>query len=239
MKLAIMQPYLFPYVGYFQLAAAVDKFVFYDDVNFIKNGWINRNRLTLSGAVRYFTAPLQGASPFVPICEVGMQPGSTWRRKILESIRHSYAKAPNFVATFALVKSILEMDTHSIGEMAKHSVVSVVRYLGLPTQFVWTSSAYDNRSLSGVERVLDICSRERASQYFNLPGGRSLYEPAAFLAAGIELHFIEPRLAPYARGSEAFHAGLSIIDALMWSKDPSAAATLLSSVTEVAVDGRT
>ena len=73
MKLAIMQPYLFPYLGYFQLIAAVDKFVFYDDVNFIKNGWINRNRLLISGKVNYITIPLSGASSFLKINQVLVQ----------------------------------------------------------------------------------------------------------------------------------------------------------------------
>ena len=96
MKLAIMQPYFLPYLGYFQLAARVDKFVFYDDVNFIKNGWINRNRLLVGGEARYFTIPLRDASSFARIADVGVQPAATWRRKMLDTVRQAYGRAPGF-----------------------------------------------------------------------------------------------------------------------------------------------
>ena len=213
-----MQPYLFPYLGYYQLAAAVDRFVFYDDVKFIKNGWINRNRLFLSGDVRYFTVPLLGASSTSNIAQVGVQPGEVWRRKILESIAQSYGQAPQLVPVMAVVSEVLgNPQTDSMGTLAKQSVLAVADYLGLKTAFVWTSQEYGNASLRGVDRVLDICGREGASCYVNLPGGRSLYDAAQFAASGIELAFIEPKLPPYDCGRRPFHAGLSIIDVLMWN----------------------
>lgn len=217
MRVAIMQPYLFPYLGYFQLLGAVDRFVFYDDVNFIKNGWINRNRLVLSGSVRYFTVPLAGASPFLKIAEVGVQPASLWRRKMLQSIRQSYSRAPQFEPIFDLIDAVLGADVSSIGELAKQSVVAVSRYLRMPIEFVWTSGTYANNSLTGAERVLDICRLERATCYCNLPGGRSLYDPASFAAAGVELRFIEPYLPEYPQGGGSFTAALSILDVLMWN----------------------
>src|ERR1043165_6867498 len=117
-----MQPYLFPYLGYYQLAAAVDRFVFYDDVKFIKNGWINRNRLFLSGDVRYFTVPLLGASSTSSIAQVGVQPGEVWRRKILESIAQSYVQAPQLVPVMAVVSEVLgNPQTDSMGTLAKQS----------------------------------------------------------------------------------------------------------------------
>jgi WbqC-like protein family len=236
-KLAIMQPYLFPYLGYFQLAAAVDCFVFYDDVNFIKNGWINRNRLFLSGDVRYFTVPLLGASSSSSIAQVGVQPGEVWRRKILESIAQSYAQAPHVAPVLEMVSAVLEgPQTASIGALAKQSVVAVAEYLGLHTAFVWTSQKYGNASLRGVERVLDICRREAASCYVNLPGGRSLYDAAQFAAAGVELAFIEPRLPQYDCGRRPFHAGLSIIDVLMWNDRAAVAELLAPAHTLVAAD---
>ncbi|MGZ4820006.1 MAG: WbqC family protein [Terriglobales bacterium] len=217
MKLAIMQPYFFPYLGYFQLIGAVDKFVFYDDVNFIKNGWINRNRLYLSGDVRYITVPLAGASPFEKINRVVIRQGDGWRRKILESVRHSYSKAPYFAAVNELLSSVLLSNEDRVGEVAKQSVRVVCDYLGLQRNFVQTSADYANDSLSGAARVLDICTREGARDYFNLPGGRALYDEDAFRNRGLALHFIQPSLNPYKQFSGEFCAGLSILDVLMFN----------------------
>lgn len=221
-----MQPYLFPYLGYYQLVAAVDKFVFYDDVNYIKNGWINRNRLLLSGSVNYFTVPLAGASPFQKIHDVKIQNNGIWRRKLLQSMSQSYGKAPCFAAVFDLASSVLERSTDSISDMAKDSVIKVAEYLGLDTEFVETSRLYDNEHLTGTERVLDICQKTQASHYINLPGGRDLYSSDYFDKAGIQLQFIEPELMPYPQSKPPFTPGLSILDVLMWNDIPSVRALL-------------
>lgn len=223
MKLAIMQPYLLPYLGYFQLVAQVDSFVFYDDVNFIKNGWINRNRLLAGGEARYFTIPLQGASSFARIADVGVQPAAAWRRKMLNTVRQSYSRAPSFDAVFALLEDVLEPSCERIAELAKRSVAAVAGYLGLGTQFEWTSAVYGNEALGGAARVLDICRRAGAAHYYNLPGGRELYDADEFAAAGVTLHFIEPHLPPYAQGRHEFVPGLSILDVLMWNEREAAA----------------
>jgi hypothetical protein len=212
-----MQPYFFPYLGYFQLVGAVDKFVFYDDVNFIKNGWINRNRLFLSGAPRYITVPLSGASPFEKINQVALLQGDGWRRKVLESVRHSYSKAPYFTSVNELLASVLFAKEDRIGEIAKKSILAVCDYLGLQSEFVNTSAVYANESLNGIERVLDICAREGAQEYFNLPGGRELYDEAAFRNRGIALEFVQPRLTSYNQFAREFQAGLSILDVLMFN----------------------
>ena len=215
MKLAIMQPYLFPYVGYIQLVGAVDKFVFYDDVAFIKNGWINRNRLIFSGEPRYFTVPLLEASSFRKISEVGVQAGGSWRRKILESMRQSYSNMPHFPQVFDLVAAVIEAPGIGIGEMAKRSVVSVAQYLNLAAEFVWSSSEYRNEALRGSARVLDICEREGADEYYNLPGGRELYDSDRFAAHGVRVRFVEPHAVGHFRGADGNLVALSIIDVLM------------------------
>jgi hypothetical protein len=217
MKLAIMQPYLFPYIGYFQLAAAVDKFVFYDDVNYIKNGWINRNRLVLGNQVRYVTVPLAGASPTLKINEVLVQPRDRWLRKLLESIRHSYSRAPHYARVIELIREILQSNFDRISLLASHSVIEISRYLGIGTDFVMSSAKYGNADLKGVQRVLDICVKEHAQAYLNLPGGRALYEPGDFAAAGVQLTFIEPNLGSYRQFGTSFHPGLSILDVLMFN----------------------
>lgn len=217
MKLAIMQPYLFPYIGYFQLVAAVDKFVFYDDVNFIKNGWINRNRLLLSGEVRYITIPLSGASSFSKINEITLQANDLWRKKISESVRHSYSKAPNFSEINNLLSDVLFSNETHISTLAKLSITAISRYLELETQFVMSSSCYENSDLNSVERVLDICRKEQTDFYYNLPGGRELYDNKLFESKGINLRFIKPSLSTYKQFSEQFHPGLSILDVLMFN----------------------
>ncbi|CAB3713485.1 WbqC family protein [Paraburkholderia rhynchosiae] len=217
MKLAIMQPYLFPYIGYFQLAAAADKFVFYDDVNFIKNGWINRNRVLLGDEVRYLTVPLSGASPLLKINEVRIEPHERWLRKLLESIRHAYAKAPQYPAVSALIERILTTPFETIAALASQTVVEICKYLGVGPEFVPSSAKYCNAELKGIDRVLDICEIEQATTYINLPGGRALYDNHAFSARGIELAFIEPNLRPYAQFNHDFRPALSILDVLMFN----------------------
>jgi hypothetical protein len=212
-----MQPYLFPYIGYFQLAAAVDKFVFYDDVNFIKNGWINRNRMLLGDQVRYLTVPLSGASPSLKINEVRVEPRERWLRKLLESIRHAYAKAPHYPQVSALIGRILTEPLAPVSLLASHTVMEICKYLEIDTEFVPSSTKYGNAQLKGTERVIDICAREQASTYVNLPGGRALYDSVAFSARGVELAFIEPNLRPYAQFDDAFHPALSILDVLMFN----------------------
>jgi len=210
-----MQPYFFPYAGYFCLLAAVDRFVFYDDVHYIKSGWINRNRLLLGGEPSYFTVPVVNASCSTRISDVAIVANGKWRRKMLESLRHGYSAAPHFGAVYELVQSVVFAKADSISELAKASVYAVAKYLEVDTHFVDSSSSYDNASLRGVERVLDICRREQATHYINLSGGRSLYEPECFRAAGLTLAFVDSKATPYPQFSVTFQPALSIVDLLM------------------------
>ena len=213
-----MQPYFFPYIGYFQLLASVDTFVFYDDVNFIKNGWINRNRMLLAGEVRYITVPLQGASSFSKINQIAIQPGSLWREKMIESVRHAYSKAPNFSDINELLSEVLFAEESDISSLAKSSVIAISNYLELNRRFVMSSAGYNNAELNGEVRVCDICLKEKASEYFNLPSGRTLYDEDVFSSKGIQLRFIHPNLRAYPQFSEEFHPALSILDVLMFNE---------------------
>lgn len=218
MKLAIMQPYLFPYAGYFNLIGQVDKFVFYDDVNFIKGGWINRNRLIIAGEVRYFTVPLVGASPNLKINEVKVQARALWERKLLASIQQSYAKAPNFAGAFDCVREVLSGgEGEGIAQLAKRSIRLTAERIGISVDFVESSTVYDNQHLSSSARVLDICCREGASTYVNPPGGRALYRYEDFLAHGITLRFNDVGLKPYKQFTDAFTPGLSVLDMMMFN----------------------
>jgi len=216
MKIAVMQPYFFPYLGYFQLIHASERFVFYDDVNFIKNGWINRNRFLFEGAPRYFTIPLAGASPFTLIRDIRVQPSDQpWRRKLVETMRVAYKGAPHRDEGMGLLEGTLAIESDAIADFARHSVKSVMEYLGLDRETIDSSARYGNESLHGEARILDICRREAASVYVNAPGGRPLYDSSRFRAAGVELRFVDGRLDAYPQQAPAFVPGLSILDAIM------------------------
>ncbi|WP_442112982.1 WbqC family protein [Pseudomonas sp. NUPR-001] len=217
MKLAVMQPYLFPYAGYFKLLAQVDRFVFFDDVNYINRGWINRNRLILSGEIRYFTVPLLKASQNLKINQIAVQDRTLWERKILESVRQSYAKAPNFADVFDLMRDVFSCDAESIADLARVSIEKSCERLGLGVEFVKTSAVYANADLKGAERILDICRKEGANEYMNLPGGRSLYDERQFSDNGIRLEFCSSDLPVYTQFQEAFVPGLSVIDMMMFN----------------------
>lgn len=228
MKLAVMQPYFFPYLGYFQLAAAVDRFVILDDVNFIKQGWVNRNRILLGCRPFVFSLPLHHASSFIPIHETRILLDGHSRRKLFATIEQCYGKAPHFEAAYHLVRTVIEHETEFVGELAFQSILAVAHYLNLSTGFVSTSRHYGNNDLNGSDRVIDICRREAATEYFNLPGGMALYDQTAFANAGIGLHFLAPQLPHYQQFKCPFVAGLSMIDVLMFN-DQDAVRKMLNS----------
>jgi WbqC-like protein family len=219
MKIAIMQPYLFPYIGYLQLISSVDRFVVYDDVNFIKQGWINRNRILLNGKDSVFSVPLKNASSFVPINKTGLNeqlyPG--WKDKFFKTLSQAYAKAPCFSEINEMVIKVFNTPCNSISELSVASLQQVCSYLGLGTEFVVTSSKYNNNHLKAQDRVIDICKTEGADTYINLSGGRELYSKDAFRAAGLELCFIDTKGISYEQFSGNFVPWLSIIDVLMFN----------------------
>jgi len=217
MVLVIMQPYLFPYLGYFQLLRAADKFVVYDDVTFIKGGWINRNRWLVQGRPAYFTVPLAGASSTRRIATIEVSPQGRWRTKLLETFKQEYRRAPFHGAAAALLERILTSEETAIGRLAVASLRAVADYLGLATPIVDSSTGYANAHLSGACRVLDVCRQEGATRYVNALGGQDLYDKAAFGAAGIELRFLRPRPITYRQFDGPFVPWLSILDVLAFN----------------------
>jgi hypothetical protein len=217
MKLAIMQPYFLPYIGYFQLMAAADRFVVYDDVNFIPRGWINRNRILLHGQEHLFVIPLRGASQNRRINEIALVPETTWREKLVSTIRHAYHQAPEFAAVFPLVREIVDCAEESLAGYLLNSLRLLTNYLGISTQLVPTAATYANQSLKGQDRIIDICRQEQASIYLNLGGGKVLYDPDFFRAHGIALHFLEPPDIKYMQFDDPFRPSLSIVDVLMFN----------------------
>jgi hypothetical protein len=226
MRLAIMQPYFFPYLGYFQLLQAVDRFVYYDDVAFIKQGWINRNRMLVQGRPVFFSVPLADASSFRAIRETRISTQEPWRKKMLRRFQVSYGRAPFFAPTFELVQQVLEADHADIASLSRASVEAVCRHLEIMTARVPSSAAYGNAALTGPERVLDICQREGADTYVNAAGGRALYDPEVFRGRGVTLRFLSARPLEYPQLGDPFVPGLSILDVLMFNS-PERARTFL------------
>jgi hypothetical protein len=215
MKLAIMQPYFFPYIGYFQLINAVDKFVFYDDVNFIKNGWINRNRILVNGKPNYLTVQLKNASSYKLINEIEF---SDNRIKLIKQIQQSYAKAPFIKEVLPVLTDILTFKTNKISELAQKSVIDVCRYLEIKTVFEVSSEIYtQTKGMDKAERLIQICQLNNIKQYYNVMGGIDLYSRDYFKKNGIELFFIESLSEPYKQYSTEFIPYLSILDVMMFN----------------------
>lgn len=213
-KVAVMQPYLFPYLGYFQLAYAVDDFVFLDDVTFIKGGYINRNSILLNGGPHRFALPVRDISSFRSIREhhyIG--PVS----RFLDLLHHAYRKAPHFEAVHQLVEDVLGCEDTAVSEINARSVRMTLAYLGVQRTYGYSSMIDPQPQRTGEDRVLALCEHRRATVYINASGGRQLYDASRFRAQGISLGFIEPRFSEYRQKADRFVPSLSVIDALMWT----------------------
>lgn len=212
-----MQPYFFPYIGYWQLIHAVDRFVIYDDVNYIKGGWINRNRILINGQAAFITAPLDQASSFKRICDTSLQHAPHWRNKLVRMVENTYRKAPFFAEVFPTVEKIIRHDRDNLADYLAYQLQTLSTLMGIDTEFVVSSRSYGNSDLSGQERVIDICRREGATTYINAQGGESLYDHASFKRNGVELKFLIPSALEYRQFGAMFVPWLSIIDVLMFN----------------------
>lgn len=216
MRLAVMQPYLFPYLGYFQLINAVDAFVIYDDVNYIKGGWINRNFICANGSKQLFTLPLRGSSPnkFINQISIGER-----RNKILQTIRQSYSKAPMFDSVFELVERVFLQKENNLARFLEFGIKQVCQYLNLHPKWYISSSLNKDNALRGQDKVMAICEELGANHYINLPGGKLLYDKDKFSNRGIDLSFIKSRPITYRQFGDTFIPDLSIIDILMFNNN--------------------
>jgi hypothetical protein len=226
MTIAIMQPYLFPYLGYFQLINAVDKFVIYDDVNFINKGWINRNNILVGGKPHLFTVPLKDASQNKLIREVHLLKNDPWRKKFLKTLQQSYQKAPNYQKVFVLLEEIVNFESDTIHELTVFALNKISTYMGISTEIIPSSCIYNNTDLKAADRIIDICKQEKALHYINPVGGMDLYDKDKFEKEGIKLNFLKSVASPYSQFQNAFVPWLSVIDVLMFN-DTQKVTTLL------------
>jgi hypothetical protein len=216
MKLGIMQPYLLPYIGYFQLIAAVDVFVVYDNIQYTKKGWINRNRLLQDGTDLMFSVPLKKGSDYLEVRERSL--AETFdRRKLLNQFRENYRRAPFFASTWPLLEQIIGHADDNLFRYIHNSIVQLCAHLSLETQVRISSDINIDHTLRGQDKVIAINQALCASVYRNAIGGLDLYSREAFRDQGIEVQFIKSRPLEYAQFGKPFVPWLSIVDVLMFN----------------------
>jgi len=221
MKIAIMQPYFFPYIGYFQLLNAVDEFIIYDNIQFTKKGWINRNRILVNGKDEYITLPLKKDSDYLDIGERCLS--NEWnieKKKMLNRITESYRKAPYFETIYQIIEKIVTFEDLQLFNFIVNSLNQIKNYLEITTPLLVSSSLPIHHQLKSTQKVIALCKNRNAKIYINPIGGTELYNKSDFENEGLELKFLKANNIVYPQFKNEFVPYLSIIDVMMFiSKD--------------------
>ncbi|MDF9831586.1 WbqC family protein [Parabacteroides sp. PF5-6] len=202
MRLAIYQSYFFPYIGYFQLMQAVDKFILYDYLHYIDGGWIARNRImSPDGHTFYMYIPIEKKSSNRRINELVISHHEDWQQKVAGQLRSCYGKAPFFQQLFPWVEDLLMQPCDRLSAFNYKSLTAIARLLDIPTEIVWDHTLYqaieerletENYPLEKKsQRPLWICRQEKADTFVNAIGGQKLYSKAIFAEQGVELFFLQ------------------------------------------------
>ena len=216
-NIAIMQPYIFPYVGYFCLIQASDVFVFYDDVNFITRGRINRNQVILNGEVYKFTIPLVKPSQNKIIKDVQTFQLEKFRDKFTQQVSSSYKDSKFLKKGLEYLGNVLYSGQEKISDIAITSILELYKYIDVHKEFIRSSDYFeDSINLSKADRLIDITHSLNSNDYINTMGGMKLYDKTYFKDRDINLKFINPKFHGYHQpNSKKFIPGLSIIDLVM------------------------
>tara|TARA_Y100000389_G_scaffold152542_1_gene152571 strand:+ start:369 stop:1058 length:690 start_codon:yes stop_codon:yes gene_type:complete len=212
MKIAIMQPYLLPYIGYWQLINTVDRFIIFDDVNYINKGYINRNKILVEGKPYQFTLELVGASQNKLINEIQIGKNSN---KILKTIELNYKKSLYFKNVFPLIEDIFNQEDNNLAKFIGYSLKKITDYLEIDVSFAYSSEIVKNNDLKNQDKIINICEKLNAKEYINLMGGLDLYDKEIFRSKNIRLSFIETKKIKYKQFNNKFVPFLSIIDIMM------------------------
>ena len=216
MRLGLMQPYFMPYIGYWQRIKAVDKHVIYDDVNYIKNGWMNHNRILLNGKEYLFNIPLLGASPNKLINEVEVNNNPKLQGKMLRTLEQAYKKCEYFNDSMQCLERIITSTETNLASYLEFQIRELCKYMGITTEIVMSSCIEKNNSLKGQDKVIAICKSQKVDEYYNAHSGAHLYSKEEFAEEGIRLVFIRDKASiTYRQKSEEFIPALSIIDVIM------------------------
>lgn len=211
-----MQPYFFPYIGYFQLIASVDVFIIYDNIKYTKKGWINRNRMLLNGSDAMFSLPLRKDSDSLDVVQREISSDFD-REKLLNQLRGAYRRAPFFKDVFPLLEKVIKNTDSNLFRYIRYSVEVVCEALGIETKIVTSSDLSVGRDLKSQDKVIALCKAVSADAYINSIGGVDLYEKKVFSENGIDLNFLKPRPLNYAQFGGDFVPWLSIIDVMMFN----------------------
>ncbi len=215
MKAAIMQPYLFPYIGYFQLINAVDFFVVYDDVNFIKKGWINRNNILVNNTKYQFVFPVKHQSQNAIINTLYLE--KEVKNNFLKTVQLAYSKAPFFNDCYPILSEIFYYNQNNLAEFIFNSLKKICNYIGIKTEFLISSEIEKDNKLKGQQKIIEICKNLNVSKYINPIGGIELYDINIFSDNAIKLNFIKTKHIVYKQFDNVFVPWLSIIDILMFN----------------------
>ena len=218
MKLAIMQPYFMPYIGYFQLINSVDKFIIYDNIQYTKKGWINRNRTLINEKDQLITLPIKKDSDYLNVVERELS--ESWgkdKSKMLNVIKASYSKAPYFEESYNLISKCLNNPEINLFRFIYDSIILINEYLEIKTQMVISSTIDVDHTLKSQDKVLSLCKSQNADVYINSIGGIELYDKETFKQNEIKLNFIKSNPIQYKQFNNEFVSWLSIIDVLMFN----------------------
>jgi len=222
MKLGIMQPYFFPYLGHFSLIAAVDEWIVFDITQYTPKTWMNRNRiLHPSAGWQYVTVPLSNSSISIKTHEAKILSIGDARSNIVGKLSHYKKKAPHFEAVIKLINSVFdsEIDDDSLVQLNVRGLKAVCSYLNIPFNYRICSEM--NLTLPEImhpgDWALEICSQLGATSYLNPSSGRDIFDAAAFDRRGVSLQFAQPTEYIYNTSPYKYEPGLSILDVLMWN----------------------
>lgn len=216
MKVAIMQPYLFPYIGYFQLIDSVDLFIIYDNIKYTKKGWINKNRFLRNGSIASFSVNLNRDSDFLNIVDRRISNDFN-KNKLLNRFKESYRKAPYFEQAFCLIERVILQQNANLFMFIYNSILEVCNYLLIDSKIMISSNIKINHSLRKQDKVIAICQEVGADCYVNAIGGQQIYSKDEFNMYGIELSFLKSHPFKYKQFDNEFVPGLSIIDVMMFN----------------------
>ena len=216
-----MQPYLFPYLGYFHLVTAAEEFVFYDDVHYIKQGWINRNNILVGGKPLRFSVPIADASSFRPIKDVHVTGVERWFAKFAKTLAQAYGHAPCYTDVMPMISKVFTAPHTSIADLAIASIQETFAYLQLPFRYIRSSERFpQSQGMERAERLIHITRELELSGYVNAAGGKDLYDKPLFAKHGIHLSFVKSEAISYPQHGGEFVPNLSIIDVLMFNTKP-------------------
>lgn len=213
MIVAIMQPYFFPYIGYFQLMKAVDEFVFFDDVQYIERGWVNRNRIRNKDGQAWMTCPVLKDSRSEPINRRKYVLGATVIDGLKQQLQASYSRAEAFDSVFPLICRWLDFPDPRVSLFNANLLVGLARELGIECRFRFSSEIEQAEGLKGQDKIIGLCRRLGASVYVNAIGGMALYDQERFSQEGLELRFLRTAAPPDMKSDPPSY--LSIVDSLM------------------------